>query len=1057
MKPVELSLRGFRSYPTPVTIDFTGKGLTAALGDTGAGKSTMLEAITFALFGKSSWDGRETKHLIADRSETGSVDLTFTHGDHRWHVHRTIHATNSNLGRHHLKNLDTGDEVDGAKAVSKRIETVLHMDCDTFLRVGLLPQGKFDRLLTSSPADRSKLLRELFGAESLVSVQDIARDRCANLKELLAVARAKRDAMGNPAEAATEAAARASAAEALTTRLGASVDAMNELQDKVSTARAAASAAEAAARSLADGMVRDAVAKLDELGLVAERLETQRAFLQQHSDEIDDREAALTAEIQQREDRGEGLDRFTRAAVILEHLAARADVHRAERRELDAQSTQLVVDGDRIAADEAALNDRIEQVRPLIDEAALAAKAGQEVRTAESALRVQVSESMQAALKAAEAVVACGSATGALDDANKAVVRFEGKLVDAKAALIRAEVRESALDLNNRAALIAADLHPDDDCPVCRQKVPDSFEAGSAAGVDEIQAVKAALRQVKRLRDKVGGELAQSKAQVTAALQAASSNVENLRVAELQAQLSAAATCEQFDEFAALAAQVGGAFDAVGAAAALTAAMNAIAAEPGRYTSHQHVSAPITSALALCEEAVSAHVAQLRDTASEATTNIEVDRRSLANRRETYDAAIESVATASARETEAIARTVADIHALPDQVRSLLPGEIIDITSDSVEQAISMAIAGKSEIERLLTARETGRKEKADVLDRQRQVEQDVGRFLDQPLTELRSALEAWAKDLRRAVDYFGDTCEYRVPFTPTEPGIAGIRPFAAELLEVTAAVCTELSGASAAHHADVEAATSSLADAAARLADVVSFEPTADLTTAQSMHPIIAAAAIARREAEQWRAKHSAAAAQFQTAADLDFAIAAGQARFEALDVLRRELVDARFLGHLTKLNSRALLGIASTLLARLTDRQFGFADNCDIVSRHSKVVHSANRLSGGEKFLASLALALALAELHSRSGPRLGALFLDEGFATLDTAALQAALEVLRTQTGGDRLVMVISHLHAVAEAVDDVLWVERPLGGGSAARWLTTAEREELVNADLSSGLH
>jgi len=153
--------------------------------------------------------------------------------------------------------------------------------------------------------------------------------------------------------------------------------------------------------------------------------------------------------------------------------------------------------------------------------------------------------------------------------------------------------------------------------------------------------------------------------------------------------------------------------------------------------------------------------------------------------------------------------------------------------------------------------------------------------------------------------------------------------------------------------------------------------------------------------------------------------------------------------------LRTRALLGVASDLLGQMSDERFGFAENFDIVSRSSGVVHHPNRLSGGEKFLASLALALALAELHSRSGPTLGALFLDEGFATLDTAALESALEVLRAQAGGDRLVMVISHLHAVAEAVDEVLWVERN-ATGSSARWLTPAERDELVQADLVSGL-
>ena len=100
-------------------------------------------------------------------------------------------------------------------------------------------------------------------------------------------------------------------------------------------------------------------------------------------------------------------------------------------------------------------------------------------------------------------------------------------------------------------------------------------------------------------------------------------------------------------------------------------------------------------------------------------------------------------------------------------------------------------------------------------------------------------------------------------------------------------------------------------------------------------------------------------------------------------------------------------------------------------------------------------MALALALAELHSRGGPRLGSLFLDEGFAALDAAALESALDVLRAQVGGDRLVMVISHLYAVAEAVDDVLWVHKN-SAGSSAKWLTPAEREELVQSDMASGL-
>jgi DNA repair protein SbcC/Rad50 len=60
-----------------------------------------------------------------------------------------------------------------------------------------------------------------------------------------------------------------------------------------------------------------------------------------------------------------------------------------------------------------------------------------------------------------------------------------------------------------------------------------------------------------------------------------------------------------------------------------------------------------------------------------------------------------------------------------------------------------------------------------------------------------------------------------------------------------------------------------------------------------------------------------------------------------------------------------------------------------------------------------------------------------------------------VLRNETSGDKLVAVISHLHAVAEAVEDVMWVERR-PEGSSARWLSAAERDALVRQEVTGGL-
>lgn len=114
------------------------------------------------------------------------------------------------------------------------------------------------------------------------------------------------------------------------------------------------------------------------------------------------------------------------------------------------------------------------------------------------------------------------------------------------------------------------------------------------------------------------------------------------------------------------------------------------------------------------------------------------------------------------------------------------------------------------------------------------------------------------------------------------------------------------------------------------------------------------------------------------------------------------------------------------------------------------------AETLSGGELFLASLALALALVEIATRGGGQLDAMFLDEGFGSLDTASLDQALATLGGLAVGGKLVMLVSHLRRVAEHVEDVLMVERNDVIGSRVRKLDPDERDALLAEDVRSGL-
>ncbi|MEV4015667.1 SMC family ATPase [Nonomuraea angiospora] len=1061
MRPLKLSLTGLRSYPTPVSVEFTGKSLVAALGDTGAGKSSLLDAITFALFRKSSWDAKEPRQLISDGTQAMSVELTFLHDEQRWQVHRTMHATNPNAGRHHLKNLDTGEEQDNASKVDARIKTVLQMGYDTFLRVGLLPQGKFDRLLTAPTKERTKQLRELFGAESLEIVQQLAARQCLTLTALIGDAKTKRATMPeNPQQAAATAAEFAAAAEARAIHLNTAVNRIEALQTETIQARGAAAAATAAAQTLSARAVANADTVLNELEPIAADIAAQRDILDRLAAEAARTEEELNAAIADADANEEGHSALSKAALILEALAAHAEEHRGERHRLTELNRQLAADGAAIAATEAELATRADDTRPLTQAASDAAEASQRIHTRASTVRALVGAATTAARHIASTASAQAIAAGNCAAARESVGPLEDEALAAERRVTDAEKHLETLQLRNRAAAITTELHPGDDCPVCRQVVPADFTPISETNATDLGRAKSHLRDAKAAHTKTTGRLAEAYAAVTAAEDAISERGKEHQRAQQKAQEARARAVDAFEDFASLVSDAGGYFDAESATATLTTAATALATLNADGADHpEEHSDPYTTTIieeiTACEQAAATLATQKQTEALNHTARLEADRQTLESRKSSHRHSLDAATAASDRHARAVERLSADVRALPGHIQAMLPDEAIDVSADAASAAAAAVNAGLAKVQRLVDRLNDARSEKTRVASEQLALDRETLVAVEHPLNKLRRALDDWANAVTQAIMHLGATGQHKFPQAPAGCGIAEIRLFATELSEIAATLGSELNRASADNSARADVTLASLREHAAELTDVDDFDCTADLTRPQVLHPLVAAAAKASKEAADQREQQRTAQDLIKPAADLDTAIAAGEARLEALHVLRRELVDAKFLSHLTALRTRALLGIASDLLGQLTDERFGFADGFDIVSRSSGVVHHPNRLSGGEKFQASLALALALAELHSRSGPRLGSLFLDEGFAALDAAALESALEVLRTQAGGDRLVMVISHLHAVAEAVDDVLWVEHG-PTGSTARWLDPIERDELVQADLASGL-
>ena len=215
----------------------------------------------------------------------------------------------------------------------------------------------------------------------------------------------------------------------------------------------------------------------------------------------------------------------------------------------------------------------------------------------------------------------------------------------------------------------------------------------------------------------------------------------------------------------------------------------------------------------------------------------------------------------------------------------------------------------------------------------------------------------------------------------------------------------------------------------------------------------------------DQRRAQDAADAfcKRMPAAAALRAAGAALDERYVALADLSAALRDGAFPKWLTLRRSRSLLVHASRLLSEITAGRYAFADLDDedsqwfVFDSENGQPRSPSSLSGGEKFVASLALALGMVEMMGRQGDRIESLFLDEGFGALDRTNLDAAVEALRSVAATGRLVAVITHLRAVAEQIDHVLSVTRE-PTGTQAMWLSESARSVFAEGDLSvsSGL-
>ena len=991
MRLHSLELTAFGPYAQAQRIDFgrlSSSGLFLLEGPTGSGKTTILDAITFALYGglagDESAEDRLRSHFAAPDAEP-SVSLEFSVRGVRHRVTRVPEhrrpkrrgdGFTTEAAHVHLQRLEGGGWVSlsaNKAEAGEMITELIGLNRAQFTQVMLLPQGQFAKFLQAADDERRVLLSKLFGTQLYDRITaELDRRRAAAVRQRQDAEAAIDAATSAAAEAAgLDAAARASLLELpgpeRATRLKqVAVDLAQAAE--VSTEGLEVAAAEAAARQAACERERQ------QARLMARLTEALRR-LREHEDSRpghDQRAARLAAarraepvrplltaldEAQQavREARGRllGLIPDPDDTMLAGGGGAQAFV-RAEAAEKDAASLQHLADA------EAALPDRVAALRTA--QQAVAGASGQ-VRALEAArvdlpgqitavdeqlagARLQeaglgVAREQQAALARRAAAAAELAGLEPLLREKNAALR---DAVDAHQALTGAHLQLMAARLDGMAAELAAQLADGSACPVCGSTAHPAPARAAGGLVSDADLAAAAARR--------------DAAEAT------------------RARL----TRDRDDLAAAVAAR---------AAVADGGTVDGLAAE-----------AAVVADLVAGAERAAADVSRLET---------ELDRRRAQQQRvaEDLQAAAAALATAQAQ----AAAAGADLSQLQDELAGAAQGH----SSVAQRQA---ALRRAADTNRSLAAA----------------LDQLAAALADERRARERAEREAADRDFAAAERASSAL------LSPEDQAVLDeqVTGWAARLAALRAAVAADdLAGLDAGQAGAVAAAAQAAADALAR-AQEAEQEVRAARDAAQArvgrLHQRLAEVAGAQDDFGQLQEDTSAVIRLAGLAKGMD-----GHRRMALTTYVLRE-----WFGQVVAAANVRLGAMSSGRYElRRTDESGARRERTGltlvVIDRHTGAERSPRSLSGGETFYTSLALALGLADVvkAEAGGVDLDTLFIDEGFGTLDAETLDQVMAVIDELRDRGRVVGIVSHVADLKDRVAERLEVRRLADGSSTAR--------------------
>lgn len=919
MKPLMLTMRAFGPYAECETVDFASidHGLFLICGPTGSGKTTIFDALKFALYGQTSGELREAREMRSNHAapdELTSVELIFEHAGHEYRAYRApaqARPKKRGEGMTEVKpEAFLEDVTDGVSLASRdsdvtaRIIELLGIDADQFSRIVMIAQNDFAAVLNAKTKERETLFREIFGTQLYARMQDSLDEQRRALEADMATART---AMGGEIERVTR---------PRDGELAARYDALMELPDRAVHAHdfelllgEALENEEGHVRALREEQVRSRqeLAALDTALGTAEAHERARASAAAARAWLDENEARVAEAIAHRDELADEEPQRDELRVQAHALADSLDdygVLEAER----ASLAELERTREKATASLEETTKRLERERAMLDE-----RVEEQASLADVELRATRNAALRERLEASRGKFA------ALDDARVRLTVLEGDLrarQDALAACEDALAQASATQLEaqrlynaDRAGMLAEALGEGDPCPVCgaveHPRLATRSEA--APGDAQLEELASALDTARTRRD----EAAVQAATAAAHAESARSDVDG-RVKTL--------------------------FDAVpdDLEAALRARLSQIDGE--------------LVALAADEKACALDTRRLK----------KLDAQ-IAQANETIQGLVDAE-----RKLDATIAQVAIDHA---QLKSSFETRLASLAHGSKNAAEEALAVLRQRLQQMDDAFEAAR----------RQADELIAMHAEQE-AKLKAALEAQEGSAELDLAQLRND---RVAHAERDDALA-------DDLAATQALVTK--------HADCLDAIRRHAARIEKLEErFVSIDYLARLGSGKIAGNL-----------------GKVAFETYVQGAYFDQVLAAANERLHVMSASRYSLVH-RDVGR---------------------DRRANAGLEIDVLDRYTGMLRPSETLSGGETFLASLALALGLSDviMAQAGGMYIDAMFVDEGFGTLDEDTCQLAVEVLGNLSSDDRMIGIVSHVPDLKERITRQIQVTKTRSGST-----------------------